>query len=101
MILFFLTGVLVSPAAEEIFFRGILYGYFRRWGAAPALALSTLAFVAAHFPGRGIPLTQAVGGLVFAVSYEKEKNLLVPFIVHSLGNLAIFSLSLLPALHMP
>jgi membrane protease YdiL (CAAX protease family) len=32
IILFFLIGGIVSPVAEEIFFRGILYRFFRRWG---------------------------------------------------------------------
>jgi membrane protease YdiL (CAAX protease family) len=35
-----------------------------------------------------------VGGVVFALAYEKEKNLLVPIVIHISGNLAIFALSL-------
>jgi membrane protease YdiL (CAAX protease family) len=35
-----------------------------------------------------------VGGIVFAIAYEKEKNLMVPITIHCLGNLAIFSLSI-------
>ena len=40
-----------------------------------------------------LPLTQIVGGIVFAIAYEKEKNLMVPVTIHCLGNLAIFSLT--------
>ena len=40
-------------------------------------------------------ITQAIGGVVFAVSYELEKNLLVPITIHCLGNMAIFLLPLL------
>jgi len=43
----------------------------------------------------GIPLPQVVGGLVFAVAYEIEESLMVPIIIHVLGNLAIFTLSLM------
>jgi len=32
IILFFLIGGMISPVAEEIFFRGIIYRFFRRWG---------------------------------------------------------------------
>jgi membrane protease YdiL (CAAX protease family) len=92
---FFLVGGLISPVAEEMFFRGILFGYLRRWGAWVAVGGSTLLFVLAHAPGRGVPLPQLVGGLLFALAYEKEKNLLVPITIHVLGNLAIFSLSIL------
>jgi membrane protease YdiL (CAAX protease family) len=92
MVLFFLVGGVVAPVAEELFFRGLLYGFFRRWGAAIAVILSTALFALAH-PMRGLPLTQIVGGLLFASAYEVERNLLVPITIHVLGNLAIFALS--------
>jgi CAAX protease family protein len=94
LLLFFLTGVLIAPIAEELFFRGILYCYFRRWGVTMALAASTALFVVLH-AHRGLPVTQIVGGLLFAVAYESSGNLMVPMTIHALGNLAIFSLSLL------
>jgi len=95
LIAFLLAGLLVGPIAEEIFFRGILYGFFRRWGIPFAVILSTLLFVLPHAPSSGpaIPVTQLIGGILFAVSYEIEKNLLVPITIHSLGNLAIFTLA--------
>jgi len=43
----------------------------------------------------GIPLPQVVGGIVFAVAYEIEGSLMVPITIHVLGNLAIFTLSLM------
>jgi len=92
---FFLVGGVISPVAEEMFFRGVLFGYLRRWGAWLAVGGSTLLFVLAHAPGRGVPLPQLVGGLLFALTYEKEKNLLVPITIHILGNLAIFTISIL------
>lgn len=93
LFLFFLVGGLLAPVAEEVFFRGILYGFLRRWGIALALVLSTAAFAVPHGLGHGFPLTQVVGGLLFAAAYEIEKNLLVPITIHCLGNLAIFALS--------
>ena len=92
---FFLVGAFIAPVAEEIFFRGILYGFFRRWGMLTALVLSTLFFVLSHSFRHTIPVTQMIGGIVFAVAYEMEKNLLVPIIIHVLGNLAIFTLALI------
>ncbi len=95
ILLFFIVGGLIGPIAEEIFFRGILYGFFRRWGALAAILLSSLAFVLVHPVFPAIPITQAVGGLLFAVAYEVEKNLMAPVTIHCLGNMAIFALSLL------
>ena len=92
---FFLVGAIIAPVAEEIFFRGILYGFFRKWGIPAAIILSTLLFVLSHSLGRTVPVTQIVGGILFAVAYEVEKNLFVPITIHILGNLAIFTLSLI------
>ncbi len=95
LIVFFLVGAFIAPVAEEIFFRGILYGFFRKWGMLAALVLSTLFFVLSHPSRHTIPITQMIGGILFAVAYELEKNLLVPIIIHVLGNLAIFALALI------
>jgi membrane protease YdiL (CAAX protease family) len=97
LITFLLTGAVIGPVAEEIFFRGVVYGFFRRWGIPTAIMLSTLLFVLPHSHASGplIPVTQLIGGILFAVAYEIEKNLLVPITIHITGNLAIFALSLL------
>ena len=95
LVIFFLVGTLIGPIAEEIFFRGILYGFFRRWGATTAVVLSTILFILPHSSGTTLPVTQLIGGILFAVSYEIEKNLWVPIAIHCLGNMAIFSLALL------
>jgi membrane protease YdiL (CAAX protease family) len=92
MILYFLVGGIVAPVAEELFFRGLIYGFLRRYGVPVALIFSTVLFTFAH-PFRGLPLTQIVGGLLFASAYEVEGHLLVPITIHVLGNLAIFALS--------
>jgi CAAX protease family protein len=94
LIAFFLVGGFIAPVAEEVFFRGLLYSYFKRWGVLTALAASTAIFVALHAI-HGLPVNQIVGGIVFALAYELSGNLMVPITIHALGNLAIFSLSLL------
>lgn len=95
IVLFFIVGGMVGPAAEEVFFRGLLYGFLRRWGVIVAVILSTLIFVFCHPVSHGIPVTRLVGGVVFAVAYEIGSSLLVPITIHVLGNLAIFSVSLI------
>jgi membrane protease YdiL (CAAX protease family) len=89
---FFLVGGIVGPIAEEVFFRGILYGFFRRWGVAVALTISTVLFVLAHSVSHGVFIPQLVGGILFAVVYEVEGSLVAPITIHTLGNLAIFTL---------
>lgn len=94
LLLLFAVGGLAAPIAEEFFFRGILYGFFRRWGVVPALAVSTACFVLAHAPQTGIPFSQIAGGILFALAYEREGTILVPITIHVLGNMTIFALSL-------
>lgn len=93
LILYILIGGLIAPVAEEVCFRGILYTFFRRWGIIAAIIISTTIFVILH-SFQGIPYTQIVGGVVFAIAYETSRNLMVPIFIHCTGNIAIFTLSL-------
>jgi membrane protease YdiL (CAAX protease family) len=93
--LFFSVGGVIGPMAEEIFFRGLIFRFFRQWGFVFSLCFSTAIFAAMHPMSSGIPIPQIIGGLLFATAFEIEKNLLVPMILHILGNLALFSLPLL------
>jgi membrane protease YdiL (CAAX protease family) len=95
ILLLFGVGAIIGPLFEEIFFRGILYGFLRRWGFFVALSISTVLFVLPHASAYSAPVTQAAGGLLFAVAYELEKNLIVPITIHVLGNLTIFFLGLI------
>ena len=92
LFLFLILRGIIGPVAEEIFFRGILYGFLRHLGMIPAIFLSTLPFILLH---AAAGLTQAVGGILFAMAYETEKKLMVPITIHVLGNLAIFAVSAL------
>ena len=95
LVLFFLVGGIISPVTEELFFRGVVYGFLRRWGVVSAVIFSSLAFVLAHMSFTGFFFIQVAGGILFALAYEVEKNLMVPITLHMLGNLAIFSISFL------
>jgi membrane protease YdiL (CAAX protease family) len=117
-VLYFFVGGIVGPVFEEILFRGLIFGYLRRWGIAvanlistrylpdahgmlrwwgiaSAILVSTGLFAALHLPT--IPVTQIVGGLVFATAYHISGSLVTPIVIHTLGNLAIFALSLFAA----
>ena len=94
--LFFIVGGIIAPAAEEVVFRGVLFGYLRRWGLPAAVLISTALFAVIH-PGAVLPVTQIVGGVIFALAYHKCGSLMAPIVIHTLGNLAIFALSLFAA----
>lgn len=88
------TGIAVvigAPFAEEILFRGFLYGGLRRYmPMLPALLLSGFIFSMAHFNvGLLIPFTLV--GAVLAYIYERTGTLYAAIAVHLLFNLTSFS----------
>jgi len=93
VMMYVIISVFIGPVAEEVFFRGIIYGFFRRWGIIAALIASSLLFILAHSAIRGVPIPQVVGGLVFALAYEIEGSLVVPITSHILGNMAMLIVS--------
>ena len=95
ILIFLLIGGIVGPIAEELFFRGVLYGFLRRWGVVVAIVVSTGLFVLAHPISQGFTIPQVAGGIVFALAYELEESLMTPIVIHGLGNLAVYMLSLI------
>ncbi len=95
LFLFFIVGGVIAPIAEEIFYRGLIYGFLRKWGVFIALIGSTALFVLSHQITSGPPIPQIVGGILFAMAYETSESLFSPIIIHVLGNLALFSLGMM------
>lgn len=51
-----LAAVIMAPLAEEIFYRGLLFGGFLKWGFWPAAVVSSAIFSAVHLdPGSVVP----------------------------------------------
>jgi len=86
---------IIAPAAEEMLFRGVLYGWLRRrWGPLAAIILSSLAFGAAHINPYWAAYV-AVVGVVLAVIYEKSGSLWPPILLHmSYNSVSVITLYL-------
>ncbi|HVC80330.1 MAG TPA: CPBP family intramembrane glutamic endopeptidase [Chloroflexota bacterium] len=80
------TGVILTPLAEELLFRGVLYQGLRRTMPMGAAALvSALVFAGMHFTlVLFIPFT--VMGLVLAWLYERSGSLFPGMLVHACNN---------------
>lgn len=83
------SALVVAPAAEELFFRGLLFRALRaRAGAAFAASASAVAFGVVHLSredpvGSVVPVTVAVClGLGLALLYERRGNLVAPLAAH-------------------
>jgi membrane protease YdiL (CAAX protease family) len=84
-----ILGVCVAaPVLEEFWFRSLLYAPLRLYVPRVwAIVLLSAVFASAHgWP----PVTQFVGGLVFAYAYEKRQTIWASIILHVAGNSMLF-----------
>ncbi len=87
LILLLVLTALAVPAVEELFFRRILYGLLRPWGAWTALLGTSAIFSAVHGFLPGAPGLFLMGA-AFQLLYCRTRNLAVPVICHGLLNAA-------------
>ena len=91
-IVFFGNACLVSPAVEELFFRGILYRGMREFqGVWVSTGVISLLFALIHLQFSGRALVPFVGSIIFCLAYERNKDISAPVFVHIAGNFIIFS----------
>ncbi len=85
------TTCLLAPLIEETFFRRFFFVALRkRMTFAPALLISTAAFMAVH-PNVALG---AIGGIYLGYVYEKGKSLPANILIHALVNSIVTSVSL-------
>lgn len=86
---------ILSPIAEEVVFRGIVYNsLYRDFGRAAAIIGSALFFGIYH--GNMVQaLYGFILGLFMAVFYAKYGSFIVPVIFHSAANICIYVISCL------
>ena len=82
----FFMAVIVAPVAEEIVFRGYIYGVIRRYGGRfPALLTSSLLFAAIHVH---LPSMLGLGilAIILCLLYERTGSLWAPITMHACFN---------------
>jgi membrane protease YdiL (CAAX protease family) len=91
-----ITILFVGPG-EELVFRGVVQGLFRRrYGAVPAIVIASILFGVAHYTALagGGKLTYIIVtillGLILGGLYERTNNILVPIVVHGIYNAILF-----------
>lgn len=93
----FLSVAIFAPIVEELIFRGLCYGYFKK--AMPkwlALLLSSAIFGAVHGNLLSFVFTGVIG-LVLALFYEKTGSIAVPVLLHLGFNSGSYVLRLAPS----
>jgi len=90
------TLLFVAPG-EELLFRGVVQGQFRRaYGSVPAVLLASLLFGVSHsgaLSGSGQLTYLAVAtilGLILGAVYEHTENVFVPIAIHAAWNSLLY-----------
>lgn len=85
-----LTYGILAPLAEEVVFRGIVYGQMKRAFNVPAaILISGLAFGLFH--GNLVQFVYAsVIGIMLALVYELYGTILAPMLFHAVANLFVY-----------
>ena len=81
--------VVVTPFAEEVFYRGLLFGsLWPRLGTGWAAVISAALFGASHFAGGAVLVPILfVFGVVQALVFRWRRSLLAPMAIHGVFNL--------------
>jgi membrane protease YdiL (CAAX protease family) len=84
----FLGVGLLAPISEELYFRGLLHGWFRsrRFAFWLRVLLSSTLFAVAHFDSVAVVASSFVLGVANALLYEWSKSIWVPIAMHVLTN---------------
>jgi uncharacterized protein len=78
---------LLAPVAEELFFRGLIYRWFRsRFSFWPAVLVSTAIFALGHADSAGVVASSFVLGLLLAAVYDRTRSLWLSIAVHAVNN---------------
>ncbi len=87
----FLLGIagmgLIIPIGEEVFFRGAIFGWLRRYYKFWASAIvSSVLFGIGHYDHLPLVFSAGIAGFFLAYLYEKDKSLLSPITLHAVNN---------------
>jgi hypothetical protein len=86
LLMLVMVGVL-APIAEELYFRGLIYNWFRqRWGVGLSVFVSSAWFAFGHIDSVGVMASGFVMGAVIALAYEKTKSLWIAITMHVFTN---------------
>ena len=82
----FLSAVIAAPIVEEVIFRGVVLGSFRKiFPAWASILISAVIFGVYHMNLVAI-VYATVMGIIAGVVYEKKQNLLFPIMLHMANN---------------
>ncbi len=93
----FLPGLLlyglISPLAEELLFRGLIYNRMKTWFSLRTSAVASSALFGIYHGNLVQALYGLLMGLLFSYAYELTGNFKIPVMMHGLANACVFAVS--------
>jgi membrane protease YdiL (CAAX protease family) len=84
----------IGPVIEEIYFRGILFGWFRRYFRPwVGIIVSSTVFGMLHFKSIMTIAFAFLFGVVLSWLYEHEKSLVYPIVLHMTINIVVTTMN--------
>jgi len=88
----YLSGFVLAPVLEEIFFRGYMLGSIAKLNKYVGVGVSTMLFAASHYAVNPAMtfwsfIQYALGGLILGSAYLSFGSILVPMIFHQAWNI--------------
>lgn len=84
----FMTGVILAPMVEELFFRKGVFKYYENKGvkSRTIILISGISFGLVHLAGFAKPVSSILSGITFATIYAITDNIMYPILGHGLNN---------------
>jgi len=91
------SGVLLAPITEEIFFRGLIQSMVRRYTRRPwaSILVASMLFTLVHIPHWQNMPALLVLSIVLGYNYERSGRLLGPIVTHALFNAVFLGVTLI------
>jgi len=92
-VLMLALGVVLIPIGEELIFRGVIFGWMRRWPLPVAVIVSALVFAVMHGFSVVFPVA-VVLGIVTAMIYHHSGSIWPAVMLHAVNNGIAFGAAL-------
>ncbi len=87
---------IISPLAEEVLFRGIIYNRMKKYYPLPLAMIVSALFFGVYHGNMVQGLYGTIMGLLMVFVYEKYDTFMAPVLFHAVANISIYTLMYKP-----
>ncbi len=93
----FLLYCIITPTVEEFIFRYLVYGFINKKTSRPVLSIVAASALFGLYHLNPVQILYGfLMGLVITLGYSRERNIIVPILIHSAANLVALVFTFYP-----